>query len=328
MRKLINIFKSTILCLKYPFLYPRNCWTGNHWDSIKITQKIRELENKYTLNLTYTVITEKEFEEERNKTTNNCITIFSDKIEKNGHSLKVLKMYKHFMILYKDKKLLAFLPISDYIKGDNIETAIKKVIFYKRVRTTVSHKNLENIQLYFVLNNKYEKKDYHSGFNTINITLSKTFKYKIKLWKCLNKFLAIFHLLPSYTELDEMPVGWRKRFGEDICKEIRNSLIFTCIKLEHPKTFLQKLKCLYKGIRLLQNYRIMQIKEKFGGLRWYTNGDTKETFEIIQKYEDISKKTCIVCGNNATHISTGWICPYCSKHKPENSTKLKTIEKK
>ncbi len=95
----------------------------------------------------------------------------------------------------------------------------------------------------------------------------------------------------SYTELDSMPIGWRKAFGIDICNEIKRAL--------------------EKDTRLLSEYRITQIKEKYGTLRWYSNFTTKELSEVIDKYERLSSHTCIVCGKEATKISTGWISPYC-----------------
>ena len=98
------------------------------------------------------------------------------------------------------------------------------------------------------------------------------------------------------TELDYMPDGWRRAFGIQMCEEIRKILI--------------------KG-NYLNSYRIAQIKEKFGGLRWYDEGAPssiyKELQDVIDKYEDISFRTCICCGRPATKISQGWISPYCDK---------------
>ena len=94
----------------------------------------------------------------------------------------------------------------------------------------------------------------------------------------------------EYTLLDEMPKGWRIAFGEQMCEEIREVLI----KYDY-----------------LNEYRIVQIKEKFGGLRWYDDGAPKEVFDIINKYEDISYTTCIQCGKPATLITKGWISPFC-----------------
>lgn len=95
----------------------------------------------------------------------------------------------------------------------------------------------------------------------------------------------------SYTELDAMPDGWRKAFGEQMCEEIRAELV---------------------RVNYLDKYRITQIKEKYGSLRWYDLGCTERILhEIIPKYESLSVRTCIQCGKPATKISTGWISPYC-----------------
>lgn len=95
----------------------------------------------------------------------------------------------------------------------------------------------------------------------------------------------------SYTELDAMPDGWRKAFGEQMCEEIREELV---------------------RVAYLDKYRIAQIKEKYGTLRWYDFGCTERMLcEIIPKYEHLSARTCIRCGSPATKVSTGWISPYC-----------------
>lgn len=101
-----------------------------------------------------------------------------------------------------------------------------------------------------------------------------------------------WHQRYAYTELDAMPNGWRAKFGEQLCEELREELI---------------------RVNYLDKYRIMQIKEKYGGLRWYDNGNTREGYEIIRKYEELSYKTCIDCGRPATKMSVGWISPFCDK---------------
>lgn len=97
----------------------------------------------------------------------------------------------------------------------------------------------------------------------------------------------------EYTELDEMPDGWRAAFGEQMCSEIKAAL------LEEG------------GEKALQNYRIVQIKEKYGMLRWYDSWTTKKITDIIRKYEELSQHVCVACGKAATRVSTGWICPWC-----------------
>jgi hypothetical protein len=107
----------------------------------------------------------------------------------------------------------------------------------------------------------------------------------------------------SYTEIDAMPQGWFKAFGMQMVEELSQALG------ENAK-----------------NYRITQIKEKFGGLRWYDAGCTKEGYEVIRKYEGLSIITCIICGEPATKISDGWISPYCNEHFNEKWNVYATIE--
>lgn len=167
----------------------------------------------------------------------------------------------------------------------------------------------------------------------------------------------------EYTIMDDMPKGWRIAFGDDLLEELREELI---------------------KYNYLDEYFPVQIKEKFGGLRWYDNGYpigtlsedykeirraydetipqydwktqtlkqigrehyiswyfddvpegmTKEDVdeynkdsvtiyhlhdiierckipEILRKYEELSYKTCIICGKPAKYITNGWISPYC-----------------
>ena len=96
----------------------------------------------------------------------------------------------------------------------------------------------------------------------------------------------------SYTELDAMPDGWREAFGLQMCNELKEAL---------------------EKIDKINEFRIEQIKEKFGELRFYTNWVNDEIINIINKYEALSRKTCICCGKPATKITTDWISPYCDE---------------
>ena len=97
----------------------------------------------------------------------------------------------------------------------------------------------------------------------------------------------------TYTELDTMPEGWRIAFGDRMVEEIDQEL---------------------KKFNYVDNYRILEIKEKWGGLRWYDSGYPRDSKigKIIQKYEELSFKTCICCGKPAEWMSKGWISPYCT----------------
>lgn len=52
---------------------------------------------------------------------------------------------------------------------------------------------------------------------------------------------------------------------------------------------------------------IRQIKEKFGGLRFYIGSASDEVHKIISKYESLSFETCEVCGEKGgLHKDCGW----------------------
>ena len=98
----------------------------------------------------------------------------------------------------------------------------------------------------------------------------------------------------EFTELDDMPDGWRIAYGEQMCEELKNELLEA------------------GGEKALNEYRITQIKEKYGGLRWYDSGCTERWHkEILPKYAKLCQRTCIRCGKPAAYISTGWISPWC-----------------
>ena len=109
----------------------------------------------------------------------------------------------------------------------------------------------------------------------------------------------------DYTELDSMPEGWRIAFGDQMVEELNQELV--------------------KG-GFVNDYRITQIKEKFGGLRWYDNGNTEEGYNIINKYESLSRKTCICCGKPAKYITLGWISPFCEDCIKDIEDDYETVE--
>lgn len=92
----------------------------------------------------------------------------------------------------------------------------------------------------------------------------------------------------SYTILDDLPTGWRESFGEEMCEELKGVL----------------------GDEI-NGWRIIQLKEKFGAMRLYPNWTPPEVAQVIHKYSELSEHICVRCGARATHLSRGWILPYC-----------------
>jgi hypothetical protein len=60
--------------------------------------------------------------------------------------------------------------------------------------------------------------------------------------------------------------------------------------------------------------RAVQVKEKFGGLRFYTTSATDEILDVIETAEDKSEKTCERCGKNGKNRTYGtWLKTLCTK---------------
>lgn len=58
----------------------------------------------------------------------------------------------------------------------------------------------------------------------------------------------------------------------------------------------------------------VQVKEKFGGLRFYTNGGTNEQNGMISLAESLSFSICEDCGTTKDVSQTkGWIVTLCKK---------------
>lgn len=75
----------------------------------------------------------------------------------------------------------------------------------------------------------------------------------------------------------------------------------------------KKLKPLVHGIEYFQ---VMQVKEKYGGLRFYISSGTDEMYKLIEQAEIKSYKTCEICGLPGKLREKGmWLKTLCWWHK-------------
>ena len=75
--------------------------------------------------------------------------------------------------------------------------------------------------------------------------------------------------------------------------------------------------------------QICQIKEKFGGLRFYINAGSDEVWTIISNYESLSYKVCETCGEQGElRNDIGWYRTLCDKHYNEIKTEKEQNNKK
>lgn len=63
-----------------------------------------------------------------------------------------------------------------------------------------------------------------------------------------------------------------------------------------------------------EEFEVVQVKEKFGGLRFYTNWATEEMYEKIEEAEGKSFKICEECGQPGKVRGGGWIRTLCDYH--------------
>lgn len=97
----------------------------------------------------------------------------------------------------------------------------------------------------------------------------------------------------TWTLLDNMPKGWRIAFSIPFCEDLKQVLLRN---------------------NALEDYHILQIKEKYGQLRWYDNAP-EEWNEHMYAWEYISEHTCIECGEFPVPMRYfSWISPYCDEH--------------
>jgi len=65
---------------------------------------------------------------------------------------------------------------------------------------------------------------------------------------------------------------------------------------------------------------VEQVKEKYGTLRFYTHGGDQLTDGMIWFAENLSSKTCEVCGNKGELINdSGWYVTLCKEHQKERN---------
>ncbi len=70
----------------------------------------------------------------------------------------------------------------------------------------------------------------------------------------------------------------------------------------------------HKVPKAVPQVKVMQIKEKFGGLRFYYEGGDDTVDGMVRMAESWAANTCEECGSPGTSRNTGWIKTLCDKH--------------
>lgn len=107
-----------------------------------------------------------------------------------------------------------------------------------------------------------------------------------------------------------------KGFGIECGKGWYEILDRLCTKIE---TYLDK------NPEDKKEFYILQIKEKFGGLRFYTSYVFKEIDKYIEEAEDKCDKTCEECGQPGKCNEGGWFSVLCDKCRKESDKRFNSI---
>lgn len=276
-KRFFKAVESTVLCIRYPYLYPRNRFTGLHYNNWKLHDYIsRQYKNAVKCIFVKPVNMCDLCEDRKSKMTDDIIlengskmSFISDidgnvDIIVNGKSRKTIDTWK-----YTD----------DFSPGDAVG-------FYDCKSC---------IDLYIV---------YPDNVSINLANTSKIYNVIVDRWAYLKRKIAIFlkdyvlqlfHCIPTYTEWDALKSyeGWYKAFGKELLKDIDKQL---------------------RKDKMRTSWRIMDIKEKYGSLRLYCNFGTNEMYRLLERYEDLSYHTCIECGKPAKYLTGGYILPYCEDH--------------
>lgn len=65
----------------------------------------------------------------------------------------------------------------------------------------------------------------------------------------------------------------------------------------------------------IEQVRATQVKEKFGGLRFYYNGGDEYVRGLVTMAEEMSYRICEVCSDKAAPTQGGWIRTLCEEHQ-------------
>ena len=81
-----------------------------------------------------------------------------------------------------------------------------------------------------------------------------------------------------------------------------------------------------KTSEVVAQVTVNQIKEKFGGLRFYYSGGDGEISGMVRMAEAWANNTCETCGAPGKRREGGWIKTLCDTHEAERQQRMKEYE--
>jgi hypothetical protein len=112
---------------------------------------------------------------------------------------------------------------------------------------------------------------------------------------------------------------------ETLCREIDS---YTTWKTNSRKNLLEKNPYNATIPDDVPQVIVEQIKEKFGGLRFYYSGGDDEIAGMVRMAEAWASVACEECGAYGTRRSGGWIRTLCDHHEAERQQRIEEQAKK
>ena len=272
-RKIIKPIHSTYLCIRYPFLYPRNRFTGLHYTNWKLHQYHVDNWPKAVNSLFVHYSNLKDLDEKR-KNEKLELTI-------DGYFYKITDGI--ITLYYWGKKIGTI----DIYKITESYSGICRIGFYKT--------NSSYINFVIVFDNDTTIGGSHIQF--INHVVNKWLYFKIKFADFLQNYvLQVLHCIPTFTEIDVMKSecpGWYKRFGRQLLKDMN-------LQLKKDKMLYSfRITQIKEKWGRFQLYCGTASQEMYDLINRY--GDMSEHICI-----DCGRDADIITS------PYGWMCPYCN----------------
>ena len=192
------------MCIRYPFLYPRNRFTDKHRVNL-LYRSINKLHNqsRQEIGITGKLVKEKP------KYLNKCHAFFNYQVKLDVEN-KILKINNEI-----DSQLFDLKPLM--WNDDRFEIVDSNVTF------TIFGNPI--IQVYLKPKDENDNTKYGFSYYRIKLTTNKR-KYRwFKIIKWIDeKVLDRILFLPTYTEWDAVEPGWNKAFGKQYLKDLKKQL--------------------------------------------------------------------------------------------------------
>ena len=96
-----------------------------------------------------------------------------------------------------------------------------------------------------------------------------------------------------------------------------------CSQIHHHVTWKNEQRDKYSRGNGCPEVTVAQIKEKFGGLRFYYDGGDDTVDGMVRMAESWAARSCEECGKPGTSRSGGWVKTLCDEHEAERQAQYK-----